>query len=114
MNKTCYNGLFRVNKKGEFNVPFGRYKNPDICNVDRLKAASLALQTAEILVTDFEQAVEPARPCDLVYFDPPYVPLSDTSNQAQVFLGRPATAWRIRSGWPPPPSTWPRRTLTLC
>ncbi len=80
LNRTGYNGLYRVNRSGEFNVPFGRYKNPKYCDPPRLRAASLALQDAEIFVSDFEQATRDATKGDAVYFDPPYVPLSPTSN----------------------------------
>ena len=80
LNKTCYNGLYRENSKGEFNVPFGRYKNPKICDEARLRAASAALQGVEVRVADFSETVETAVAGDFVYFDPPYVPLSSTSN----------------------------------
>ena len=79
MNKTCYNGLYRVNKNGEFNVPFGRYKNPLICDEENLKNVSKKLQKTTILCNDFEKIVSSAQANDLVYFDAPYVPLSDTS-----------------------------------
>ncbi len=82
LNKTCYNGLFRVNRKGFFNVPFGRYKNPQIVNEPVLRAVHHYLNTAEItlLNTDFEEAVASARSGDFVYLDPPYDPVSDTSS----------------------------------
>jgi len=80
LNKTCYNGLYRVNKKDEFNVPFGRYKNPSIYDEDNLRKISKLLQNTIILNQDFEKAVKDAEKEDFVYFDPPYVPLSDTSN----------------------------------
>ena len=80
LNKTCYNGLYRENSKGEFNVPFGRYKNPTICDPERLKLASNALQGVDLRVADFEKVVEQAKPGDFVYFDPPYAPLSLTSS----------------------------------
>lgn len=80
LNKTCYNGLYRENSKGEFNVPFGRYKNPKICDEPRLRAAAAALQGVDLQVADFETAVRTAVPGDFVYFDPPYVPLSRSSN----------------------------------
>ncbi len=80
LNKTCYNGLYRENSKGKFNVPFGRYKNPKICDEARLRAASAALQGVEVRVADFSETVETAVAGDFVYFDPPYVPLSATSN----------------------------------
>lgn len=80
MNKTCYNGLYRENQKGEFNVPFGRYKRPRICDEPRLRAASQALQGVELCSGDFEEAVAAAGEGDFVYFDPPYVPLNATSS----------------------------------
>ena len=80
LNKTCYNGLYRENSQGEFNVPFGRYKNPKICDEARLKAASAALQGVNLRVADFADAVVTAVPGDFVYFDPPYVPPSPTSS----------------------------------
>lgn len=80
LNKTCYNGLWRVNSKGHFNVPVGRYTNPAILDEPRLRAASAALQGVDLCVQDFEAVVKQAGPGDFVYFDPPYVPLSDTAN----------------------------------
>jgi DNA adenine methylase len=80
MNKTCYNGLYRENQKGEFNVPFGRYRRPRICDETRLRAASQALQGVELCASDFAEAVADAGEGDFVYFDPPYVPLNATSN----------------------------------
>lgn len=80
LNKTAFNGLYRVNRKGGFNVPWGKYKNPTICDEKNLRAVSCALRRAELLCGDFEHAVRNAKKGDLVYFDPPYVPTSDTSN----------------------------------
>lgn len=80
LNKTCYNGLWRVNSQGHFNVPMGRYKNPDIVNVDRLRAASEALRGVTLDVRSFEDVTGLAQPGDFVYFDPPYHPLSATAN----------------------------------
>ncbi|MBN1679742.1 MAG: DNA adenine methylase [Anaerolineae bacterium] len=80
LNKTCYNGLWRVNSKGYFNVPMGRYKNPDIFNESRLRAASRALQHVTVAARPFEAVLDHAGPGDCVYFDPPYVPLSATAN----------------------------------
>ena len=80
LNKTCYNGLYRVNQSGGFNVPFGRYANPTICDEQGLRVASAALRTAEVSEADFEFAVSEANENDFVYLDPPYVPLSETSN----------------------------------
>jgi DNA adenine methylase len=78
LNRTCYNGLYRENRKGEFNVPFGRYKNPTICDRKRLRKASRALQGVELQVADFTRSVAPAAAGDFVYFDPPYVMLSNS------------------------------------
>lgn len=80
LNKVGFNGLYRVNRKNRFNVPFGRHKNPTICDAPTLRACSAALAGATIEKSDFEAAVADAEPGDLVYFDPPYVPLSGTSN----------------------------------
>jgi len=82
LNKTCYNGLFRVNKKGYFNVPFGKYKNPEIINEDNLRAVSEYLRgnNIEILNTDFEEALKGTKKGDFVYLDPPYHPINETSN----------------------------------
>ncbi len=80
LNKTCFNGLHRVNRRGEFNVPAGRYKNPRILDEDGLRGASEALSRAEIRCAGFESLVQHAKPGDFVYFDPPYVPLSATSS----------------------------------
>lgn len=80
LNRTGYNGLYRVNRSGDFNVPFGRYKSPKYCDPPRLRAASLALRDAEIFVADFEHVTQRATRGDAVYFDPPYVPVSRTAN----------------------------------
>ena len=81
LNKTCFNGLYRENSKGAFNVPIGKYKNPKICNPALLRSVSAALQNAQINVRPFEDILEHASSCDdFVYFDPPYHPLSPTSN----------------------------------
>jgi len=82
LNKTCYNGLFRVNSSGEFNVPFGSYKNPDIVNAPVLKAVSHYLNNnnVKILNVDFEESMKGMRKEAFVYFDPPYHPLSDSSS----------------------------------
>jgi len=79
LNKTGFNGLYRVNRSGKFNVPFGRYARPLICDEDNLRACSAALAKIELVVSDFEGAALRAKPGDFVYFDPPYVPLSRTS-----------------------------------
>jgi DNA adenine methylase len=80
LNKTCFNGLYRENSKGQFNVPIGRYKNPTICNAELLRADSLALQGVKLEVRDFYNVLDDAKTDqDFVYFDPPYYPLSNTS-----------------------------------
>ncbi len=80
LNRCGYNGLYRVNSSGQFNVPFGRYLRPVICDEDRLRAASAALKKARILCRDFASTLKQVFPDDFVYLDPPYVPLSATSS----------------------------------
>lgn len=91
LNKTCFNGLYRVNRHGEFNVPFGDYnKNPTICDADNLRAASRLLRDVDLVAQDFGHACDRARrsaalnrrdqPRDCVYLDPPYLPRSKTAN----------------------------------
>lgn len=80
LNRTCYNGLYRVNRNGQFNVPFGAYKNPTICDAPTLRAANAALQGVTLGIGDFSAALGEAGAGDVVYFDPPYAPLSKTSN----------------------------------
>jgi DNA adenine methylase len=80
LNRTCYNGLYRLNSKGQFNAPFGRYRRPRLVDVANLRAAARALQPVELRVADFTAVLDTAHPTDLIYFDPPYVPLSGTSS----------------------------------
>src|SRR5467141_4809092 len=82
LNKTCYNGLYRVNSKGEFNVPFGRYEKPRIINSESIRSAShaLAVTKAELRTTGYKDALASCRAGDLVYLDPPYQPPSRTSS----------------------------------
>lgn len=80
LNKTCFNGLYRVNKKGEFNVPFGDYKNLQICNEDNLRSVSEILRKAQIKCKDFEQCEPYIDNRAFVYFDPPYRPISPTAS----------------------------------
>jgi len=82
LNKTCFNGLYRVNSSGEFNTPFGRYKSPNIVNENVLRAVSKYLQNNDItlLSGDFEDALKGARKGAFVYLDPPYDPVSKSSN----------------------------------
>lgn len=80
LNKTCFNGIHRVNSKGKFNVPCGRYANPTICDEVNLRACSEALQGTDLLCLDFRENAEIIlRKNDFVYFDPPYAPISDDS-----------------------------------
>ena len=79
LNRTCFNGLYRVNSKGFFNVPFGRYANPKICDEQTILADSKLLQKVEILTGDFEETLKYAGKNSFFYFDPPYKPLSKTS-----------------------------------
>jgi DNA adenine methylase len=80
LNKTCYNGLYRVNRKGQFNAPLGRYAAPNIINADVLRAASVALQNVTIEQIDFREIISFAQARDFFYFDPPYDPVSQTAN----------------------------------
>jgi DNA adenine methylase len=79
LNKTCFNGLWRVNASGQFNVPFGTYKDPKICDEAVLRNASVQLQRVSLRASDFLSATKNAKEGDFVYFDPPYVPLSKTA-----------------------------------
>jgi DNA adenine methylase len=80
LNHTCFNGLFRVNRKGEFNVPFGKYKNPEICKEDNLKDVATLLKTTRIVLGDFTKCRKFVDDTSFVYFDPPYRPLNKTSS----------------------------------
>ena len=80
LNRTCFNGMYRVNSKGEFNVPFGHYKNPRILDENNLVNCSNLLQGIEIKHADFSEILKKVKKGDFVYFDPPYVPLSETSS----------------------------------
>jgi DNA adenine methylase len=80
LNKTCFNGLYRVNKKNQNNVPMGSYKNPNICDRDIIYSASYALQNATILNTSYKDVLKYASKDDFVYFDPPYYPLTPTAS----------------------------------
>lgn len=80
LNRTCFNGLYRVNRKNKFNVPIGSYKRPTICDRLNILAVSEALQKVELLCGDFEQTVHFAGPNTFFYFDPPYKPLNETSS----------------------------------
>ena len=82
LNKTCYNGLFRVNSQGQFNVPFGKYENPNILDIAVLKAVNKYLNENQvrILNSDFQEAVKDAKRGDFIYLDPPYDPVSETAS----------------------------------
>ena len=80
LNKTSFNGLWRTSKAGKFNVPFGKYTNPTICDEAGLRLASKALQKVKLIEGDFEKILKGAKKGDLVYLDPPYIPLSKTSS----------------------------------
>lgn len=80
LNRTCFNGLYRVNKRGLFNVPFGKYANPTICDPETINKDSELLKRVEVLNGDFEHTFALAKGNTLFYFDPPYRPLSDTSS----------------------------------
>ncbi len=80
LNKTCYNGLYRVNRNGQFNVPPGSYKNPGIFDPAGLRAASRALADVTLEVADFREVLKRARRGDFIYFDPPYYPLTKTAS----------------------------------
>jgi len=104
LNKTCYNGLYRVNSKGEFNVPFGRYKNPRILSSDVIRAASHVLKNtkAELRSIDYKDAIAPCGKADFIYLDPPYQPPTKTSSFTDytpaVFLRRTKKNWLQNSG----------------
>ena len=80
LNKTCFNGLWRVNRSGAFNVPIGRYADPPICVPETLRAAATVLSRAELRCADYRSAVADAERGDFIYFDPPYDPVTTTSN----------------------------------
>ena len=93
LNKTCFNGLYRVNNAGEFNAPFGRYKNPNIVNEPTLKAVSkyLNANNVQILSEDYEDVLKKISPNSFVYLDPPYHPISESSN----FTGYVQGGWNM-------------------
>jgi len=83
LNRTCYNGLYRENSDGGFNVPIGRYADPDWVQADRIRAASRVLSETEVRNEDFSYVLDVAQSGDLVYFDPPYEPMSPTADFAE-------------------------------
>lgn len=80
LNRTGFNGLYRVNKRGQFNVPFGRYNNPVICNEENLRRVSDLLQDVSIKHQDYKKVLQKAQKDDFIYFDPPYFPVSRTAS----------------------------------
>ncbi len=82
LNRTCFNGLYRVNSKGKFNVPLGKYTNPNIVNDENLHSVSNILQSSRVSIKcrDFEAVLRDAKKGDFIYFDPPYQPISETAN----------------------------------
>jgi DNA adenine methylase len=89
LNKTCFNGLYRVNQKGQFNVPFGRYTNPTICDEPNLRAVNEVLRRrgVRLMTGDYVSVVAEAARGDACYFDPPYLPVSKTANFTQYGAG---------------------------
>jgi len=96
LNKTAYNGLYRVNSKGEFNVPFGRYENPTIVQKRRILRASKVLRNVEVRSEDFSYVLDAAREGDLCYLDPPYHPASETANFTDYAAGGFSMAEQMR------------------
>jgi DNA adenine methylase len=96
LNKTCFNGLYRVNKNNAFNVPFGNYRNPTICDEGNLTAASTILQSAEITAADFEESERYINKKCFVYLDPPYRPISKTASFTSYAKGDFTEADQIR------------------
>lgn len=92
LNRTCFNGMYRVNSKGGFNVPYGKYTNPLICDEDNLKKVNKALQDIEIKHQDYKEVLKKAKKGDFIYFDPPYYPVSKTASftsyTAESFLDK--------------------------
>lgn len=92
LNRTAFNGMYRVNSKGQFNVPFGKYNNPLICDANNLRKVSKALKNVEIKHQDYKAVLKKAKKGDFVYFDPPYYPVSKTASftayNTDVFLDK--------------------------
>lgn len=96
LNRTCFNGLYRVNSKGEFNVPHGKYAHPRICDASNLRDVAKVLQKVDILSGDFSQTGQFAGPDTLFYFDPPYKPITDTASFTSYAKGGFDDAEQIR------------------
>lgn len=98
LNRTCFNGMYRVNSKGGYNVPFGKYTNPLICDEDNLRKVSNALQKVKIKKQDYKEILKETKKGDFVYFDPPYYPVSKTASftayTSETFLKKDQTELR--------------------
>ena len=112
LNKTCYNGLFRLNQKGEFNVPYGHHKKPRFYDADNLKKINKALQNTELICGDFTEAEKFVTKQSFVYFDPPYRPLSSTANFTTY--SRYGFSTLIRNAWLPFIKNWTGKELISC
>jgi DNA adenine methylase len=112
LNRTCFNGLWRVNKGGGFNVPMGRYKNPAIYDAETIGRASAVLRGATLLCGDYRDAVADAGPGDLVYFDPPYDPVTTTANFT-AYTGDGFSRDDQRRS-PTPCASWPSAAARWC
>lgn len=99
LNKTCFNGLYRVNRRGEFNVPHGRYRTPRILDEQALRDASAALRDVQVTRSDFAEALQHPQPGDFVYLDPPFEPLSKTSSFTGYTQGAFDRAEQRRLKW---------------
>ena len=99
LNRTCYNGLYRVNRSGRFNVPHGRYARPRILDADALRSASRALAGVDLRSVDVADAVADAAAGDLVYLDPPFFPLSTTSSFTDYTTGKFGEAEQLQLRW---------------
>lgn len=88
LNKTCFNGIWRVNKKGEFNVPYGFKEPPALPSKNDLQKVSLALSTVKLINSDYKKAVDSVKKGDFIYFDPPYIPINSTSNFTHYTIDR--------------------------
>ena len=98
LNRTCFNGMYRVNSKGGFNVPYGKYTNPLICDEDNLRKVSKALKNINIVHQDYKEVLKKAKKGDFIYFDPPYYPVSKTASftsyTSESFLDKEQTELR--------------------